>query len=203
MSEQSRELPLSSNPILAFEVWLKEAIDQKCAEPTAMTLATATKQGIPSARIVLFKGLKAEGFKFFTNFQSPKAHDLLDNPLAALVFLWISPKFQRQIRISGHVEKLGDADSDEYFNTRARGSQIGAWASPQSQKVASRSTLEKMIQEVETRFQNQPVTRPPFWGGFLLNPESIEFWEGRDFRIHERFVFEKNQARWVKDRLAP
>lgn len=203
MSDRSQELRLSDNPIVAFETWLKEATDAQCAEPTAMTLATATKAGVPSARIVLFKGLKNESFKFFTNYKSPKSHDIIENPVASLVFLWTSKDFQRQIRIFGEVEKLTEKESAEYFHSRARGSQIGAWSSPQSQKVTSRAQLEKLVGETEQKFDNQSVSLPPFWGGFAVKPSSLEFWEGRQFRIHERFIFEKVGINWLKSRLAP
>ncbi len=203
MSDQFHELHLAANPIHAFENWLKDAKDELCAEPTAMTLATASKSGVPSARIVLFKGLKDEKFKFFTNYESPKAHDLIENPIATLVFLWTSPKFQRQIRVFGQVEKLSPKESEEYFHTRARGSQIGAWSSPQSQKVESRLALERRLHETEKKFDSQMVPLPSFWGGFALSPQSLEFWEGRQYRIHERFIFERSGDSWVKSRLAP
>ncbi len=203
MSKQSQELDLSDNPQVAFETWLKDAIDAQCAEPTAMTLATASKSGVPSARIVLFKGFKEGSFKFFTNFKSPKADDLIENPRAALVFFWSTSSFQRQVRIFGMVEKLSERESIEYFRTRERGSQIGAWASPQSQKVASRAALEKMVSDIEQKFAGKPIVQPPFWGGFALSPQSFEFWEGREFRIHDRFIFERKNSAWIKSRLAP
>lgn len=197
----SKELVLLDSPIEAFKIWLQEAIDAACVEPTAMTLATASKDGVPSARIVLFKGLKGESFKFFTNYSSPKARDLIENPLGFLVFYWAPLK--RQIRIFGKVEKLSQEESLEYFQTRPRGSQIGAWSSPQSQSVASREALEKLVHETEKKFAGQKIPVPPFWGGFILSPESIEFWEGREHRIHERFLFKKLNKQWAKSRLAP
>lgn len=204
MTEQKQELVLPKNPVAAFEAWLKEAIAENCAEPTAMTLATASKAGVPSARIVLFKGLQNnEAFKFFTNYESPKAHDLIENPQASLVFLWTSEKFQRQVRVFGQVKKLSDAESYEYFKSRARGSQIGAWSSPQSQRVASRADLESLLSHTEKKYHDQVVPLPPFWGGFALLPEKMEFWEGRQYRIHERFIFEKSTSGWMKNRVAP
>ena len=198
------ELNLGEDPIQVFESWLKEATSSGCAEPTAMTLATATKDGVPSARTVLFKGLKNKSLKFFTNYESPKAQDLIGNPVASLVFLWTSSTFQRQLRIFGRVEKLTADESFDYFKTRARGSQIGAWSSPQSQKVSSRAELEALLSNNEKRFHDKAVPLPPHWGGFALTPERMEFWEGRQYRIHERFVFEKNQrGEWQKRRLAP
>jgi pyridoxamine 5'-phosphate oxidase len=197
----SDELVLAENPVDAFQEWMKAAVEAKCVEPTAMTLATSSKNGVPAARMVLFKGLKGEAFRFFTNYTSPKSHDLIANPQAALVFFWAP--LQRQIRIVGPVEKLSEKESLEYFHSRARGSQIGAWSSPQSQKVGSRAELEKIVSENEEKFEGQIVPLPPFWGGFALTPESMEFWEGRDFRVHERFVFKKVNQSWVKFRLAP
>ncbi len=197
------ELKLPNAPIAAFEKWLQQAVSAGCSEPTAMTLATASKLGVPSARIVLFKGLRGEAFRFFTNYQSPKAHDLIENPIASLVFFWSAQSFQRQIRVFGSIEKLSEKESTEYFHSRARGSQIGAWASPQSQKVKSREALEEFIKEYEKKFDGKTVDRPPYWGGFVLNPEKIEFWEGREFRVHERFLFEKINSNWIKNRLAP
>ncbi len=197
----SKELILSHNPIDAFQDWLKAAVDAKCVEPTAMTLATASKSGVPAARMVLFKGLEGDSFRFFTNYSSPKAHDLISNPQAALVFFWAP--LQRQIRIFGKVQKMNEKDSLKYFHSRARGSQIGAWSSPQSQTVSSREELEKIVEETEKKFAGKEIPLPPNWGGFLLDPVSIEFWEGRDFRVHERFIFKKTNQVWVKSRLAP
>lgn len=197
----SEELVLPDNPVNAFQEWMRAAVEAKCIEPTAMTLATASKDGVPAARMVLFKGLKGESFRFFTNYTSPKSHDLIANPKAALVFFWAP--LQRQIRVVGRIEKLSEQESLEYFHSRARGSQIGAWSSPQSQTVGSRAELEKLVAENEEKFEDLPVPLPPFWGGFALHPETIEFWEGRDFRVHERFIFKKINQSWVKSRLAP
>ncbi len=203
MSEHNQELFLGEDPIIGFESWLKEATEANCAEPTAMTLSTASLKGVPSARTVLFKGIRNGAFKFFTNYDSPKSYDLIANPVAALVFLWTSPNFQRQIRVFGKVEKLTEAESFEYFKSRARGSQIGAWSSPQSQKVTSRAELESFLSHTEKKYHDQVVPLPPFWGGFALTPQSIEFWEGRQYRIHERFIFKKIAKNWSKSRLAP
>lgn len=197
----SEELLLPKNPVEAFQEWMNAAIEAQCIEPTAMTLATASKNGVPSARIVLFKGLKGDSFKFFTNYTSPKAQDLIENPQAVLVFYWAPLK--RQIRIFGKVQKLSDSESREYFQSRARGSQIGAWASPQSKAVLNRAELEKLVDENEKKFAGKIVPLPDFWGGFLLQPETFEFWEGRDFRIHERFIFKKTDGQWSLLRLAP
>jgi pyridoxamine 5'-phosphate oxidase len=197
----SEELVLPNNPVDAFQEWMKTAVEAKCVEPTAMTLATASKDGVPAARMVLFKGLRGEAFRFFTNYNSPKSHDLIANPRAALVFFWAP--LQRQIRVVGKIVKLSEQESLEYFHSRARGSQIGAWSSPQSQTVSNRAELEKIVADNEKKFEGQPIPLPPFWGGFALEPESIEFWEGRNFRVHERFIFKKLDQIWVKSRLAP
>jgi pyridoxamine 5'-phosphate oxidase len=199
LTEQLLELP--DDPLKAFRNWFDLAVEKKCPEPTAMTLATVSKDGTPSARIVLFKGLAESAFFFVTNYESQKAKELLNDPRAALVFFWAP--LNRQIRVIGRAEKASAKLSDDYFNSRARGSQIGAWASPQSQTIKSREELEVRVAEVEARFKDKTVTRPPNWGGFLLRPERIEFWEGRESRLHERVVFENKNGKWIKSRLAP
>lgn len=198
----NQELNLGEDPFKAFEKWMDDAIQANCPEPTAMTLATSNSQAEPDARIVLFKGFKENQlFSFFTNYTSPKSKQLLENPKACLVFFW--PTLARQIRITGHVKKLSLKDSQEYFATRPRGSQLGAWSSPQSQKIPSREFVENKIIEMEKKFEGKDVVLPEFWGGFGLEAKSIEFWEGRQFRIHERFIFEKNNQSWSRSRMAP
>ena len=201
MNEKEVVLKLPNDPIAAFKSWFDEAVQKGCAEPTAMTLATVSKSGTPSARIVLYKGLSDGAFFFVTNYESRKAQDLIANPSAALVFFWAP--LQRQIRIEGKAERLPDSESDAYFNSRPRGSQIGAWSSPQSKVIASRDELIEKVRETEARFKDKPVERPPFWGGFRIRPERIEFWEGRESRLHERFVFESKNGQWTQSRLAP
>ncbi|MEN3340063.1 MAG: pyridoxamine 5-phosphate oxidase [Acidobacteriota bacterium] len=166
-----------------------------------VTLATADARGRPSARMVLLRGADARGFAFFTNYTSRKARDLTDNPYAALCFHW--PTLEEQIRIEGAVERLPDAESDEYFSSRPRGSQIGAWASDQSQVLPSPDALDARYREAERRFDGMPVTRPPFWGGFRLVPERVEFWYGRADRLHERLVYVKDNGGWRTERLYP
>ena len=201
MNEKEVVLKLPNDPIAAFKSWFDEAVEKGCAEPTAMTLATVSKSGAPSARIVLYKGLSDGAFFFVTNYESRKAQDLIANPNAALVFFWAP--LQRQIRIEGKAERLPDNESDMYFNSRPRGSQIGAWSSPQSKVIASREELIEKVRETEARFKDKAVERPPFWGGFRIRPERIEFWEGRESRLHERFVFESKNGVWKQSRLAP
>ncbi len=188
------------NPFSFFIKWFDEAQESEIADVNAMTLATATADGIPDARMVLLKGLDDDGsFVFYTNYNSHKGEELLANPYAALVFYW--KELERQVRVTGHVEKTSELDSDAYFNSRPLGSRIGAMASLQSQKIASRSIIEKKVKAIE--FDGK-VERPKHWGGFKVIPSKIEFWQGRSSRLHDRIVFEKNEnAEWEKYRLAP
>ncbi len=196
-------LSLPADPLLAFTNWFDEAVAAATPEPTAMTLATVSKRGQPSARIVLFKGINQGGFTFVTNYDSRKGQDLLENPLGALVFHWLP--LHRQIRIEGTAEMLSAAESDVYFASRPRGSQIGAWASPQSHTIKQREDLMRATAEIEARFCDQQVPRPPNWGGFRIRPHRIEFWEERDYRLHERLVYDWNSQEnsWTISRLAP
>ncbi len=195
------ESAVPDDPMVLFHGWLEEAIRQDLPEPNAMTLATATPTGIPSARIVLLKGISNRQFIFFTNYQSQKSRELEINPMASLVFLWL--EMQRQVRISGRVEKIPASDSDLYFKSRPLESQIGAWASPQSQKMADRQELEMAYEHFATKQHSQPLERPPHWGGYGLTPSSIEFWQGRTGRMHDRLLFEKQGNQWALSRLAP
>jgi pyridoxamine 5'-phosphate oxidase len=197
----------SRDPFQSFRAWLDEACAANIPEPTAMTLATASKEGRPSARIVLYKGTSkcadgTKGFRIFTNYQSRKSRELAENSWAALVFFW--PQLNRQIRIEGKIEKLPDQESDDYFQSRARGSRIGAWASPQSRKIKDRDELLKLVAEIEKRFLGAEVPRPDNWGGWLLQPAKIEFWQAGEFRLHDRVVFEREaDGKWQVSRLAP
>ena len=191
----------SKDPLDLFLESLNEAGAQGVIEPTAMSLSTINAKGRPSSRMVLFKGLARGGFSFYTNYQSPKSQHLLKNPFASLVFFW--PQLQQQIRIEGQVEKLTDAESDQYFQSRPRESQIGAWASDQSEVIPNTDYLKSKFAEVEQRFQGQQVLRPPYWGGFAVKPELIEFWYGKVGRLHERFVFEKNNQSWKTSQKSP
>jgi pyridoxamine 5'-phosphate oxidase len=199
-------LNLPADPIDGLLLWLKEAEAAKMPEPTAMTLATATRDGVPNARIVLFKGVSQNksgrrGVKFFTNYESTKSRELEANPNAALVFHWTT--MEKQIRVMGSVEKISGEESNAYFVGRARGSQIGAWASPQSQKIAAREVLEKLVHDFEVKFTNTEIVRPENWGGWRLIPNRIEFWHGGLYRLHDRFVFEWSGGAWSSSRLAP
>ena len=186
-----------------FRLWLDEALQAQLDEPTAMTLATASESGQPSARVVLLKGLPDEaGFLFYTNYESRKGHELAARPLAALTFFW--PGLERQVRVEGRVEKAPAALSDEYFQSRPRASQIGAWASPQSQQIAGRHELEQQETAMLDRFGDQdPLPRPEHWGGYILRPHRVEFWQGRPSRLHDRIVYELEGEAWRLSRLAP
>src|SRR5262245_61086542 len=180
-----RRRDLEANPFIQFETWLKQAIAAHVVEPHAMTLATATKSGIPSARIVLLRGFDEEGFVFYTNYESQKGQELRENPNAALVFYWSG--LEGQVRIAGQVSQIGAEASDRYFQSRTRLSQLGAWASQQSQVLKRRSVLEARLKQLETQYQEVEIPCPPFWGGFCLAPQMFEFWQGRSGRLHDRF----------------
>lgn len=197
------EADVLPNAVGQFRAWLDEAIGAQVEEPTAMTLATVNEAGQPSARIVLLKGLPDDqGFLFFTNYDSRKGQELATGPLAALTFFW--PALERQVRVEGRVEKAPESLSTEYFQSRPRSSQIGAWASPQSQPVRSREDLEQQEQEIAARFAGQdPLPRPEHWGGYVLHPQRIEFWQGRPSRLHDRIVYETHGQEWRLSRLAP
>lgn len=194
---------LDRDPFENFLDLLQQAQVAKVPEPTAMTLATSTLEGRPSARMVLFKGLVREGFSFYTNYQSPKAQDLIANPQASVVFFWEALK--TQVRVYGSVKKLTSQESTAYFQSRPRLSQIGAWASAQSQQIANIEELEQKVVEIETRFKDQdPLPCPPFWGGFHVVPQSIEFWFGKEGRLHERFLYEKQRdGSWRRSMRSP
>jgi len=189
------------NPIDQFTNWWSEAVNSKIEEVNAMTLATSSPSGIPSARIVLLKGLSAEGFIFFTNYESNKGKELAANPQAALVFFW--KELERQVRIEGLVAKLGEADSEAYFATRPVASKIGAWASPQSRPIEGRSVLEGNVVKYENLFGKETIPKPPYWGGYLLRASKIEFWQGRRSRLHDRILYTKQDETWNIERLAP
>jgi len=192
----------ASNAISQFLTWWKEAVDSQIAEVNAMTLATASRDGIPSARIVLLKGCDERGFSFFSNYHSFKAQQLEENPRACLVFFW--KELERQVRITGLVQKLSEEESEEYFNSRPEGSRIGAIASPQSQVIPGRQWLEERVKEVAGQYEGKNPPRPPHWGGYLLRPITIEFWQGRSNRLHDRLQYSLEESgNWRLDRLAP
>lgn len=195
------ESDIDPDPVSQFRKWLNEAIEACVNEPTAMTLATSTKDGHPSARIVLLKKVTSNGFIFFTNYNSKKGRQILENPFAALVFYWA--ELERQVRIEGSLSKLSGQESDEYFYSRPIGSRIGAWASPQSEAIPGRAFLDEMVLKYQKQFQSGNIERPGHWGGFCLEPEVIEFWQGRASRLHDRIQFTKSDGKWKIERLAP
>ena len=189
------------HPIAQFERWFGEAVAAGVVEPNAMVVATVDDDGAPSARHVLLKGVDERGFVFFTNYDSDKAHQLVADPRCALVFRWHA--LNRQVRVRGTARHLPDEESDDYFRTRPRGSQLGAWASPQSQVLASRAELEDRLAEVEARFAGRDVPRPSHWGGILVSPVSLELWQGRPDRLHDRLRYRLDGSQWRIERLAP
>lgn len=189
-----------SNPIKQFEKWLGEAIEAKVHEPTAMNLATLNAQGKPSSRVVLLKEVNSQGFVFFTNYQSQKGQALAINPFAALNFFW--PELERQVRVEGAVEKLPDVQSDDYFAGRPYTSRIGAWASEQSAVIKSKNTLLAKATLIAAKYPFN-VPRPPHWGGYLVIPEMLEFWQGRPSRLHDRIRYRLENNLWVIERLSP
>jgi len=193
---------IDRNPIELFRRWFSDAIAAGLPLPEAMTLATSTAEGKPSARVVLLKQIDENGFVFFTNYQSSKAHDLDNNPQAALVFYW--PQLERQVRVEGKVTRTSPVESDKYFRTRPRESQIGALASPQSEVLSSREVLQKRAEELERIYDGREIERPAHWGGYRLTPDRIEFWKGRIGRLHDRILYEhQRDGSWTISRLAP
>lgn len=196
------ESTVTGDPIEQFMRWFHEARESGVAEPNAMTLATVGPDGFPSARVVLLKAVGEDGFVFFTDRRSRKGQELEENPGAALVFWW--HELERQVRIEGRCVPHHDQGSDSYFSTRPRGSQLGAWASEQSSALTSRAELEQRLQEAEARFGEGPVPRPPYWGGYRVEPHEIEFWQGRPSRLHDRIVYTRTPEHgWRIARLSP
>lgn len=196
------EKNVDNNPVKQFEIWWQQALESDIAEPNAMTLATSSASGKPSARIVLLKGIRENGFIFFTNYDSRKGKQIQENPFVCLVFLW--KELERQVRIEGEITKISDKESDEYFFKRPVESRIGAWSSPQSQVITDRETLEKSVLDNSNKFKGQNIPRPQNWGGYIVKPTLIEFWQGRPGRLHDRlqYTVSKNGI-WKIDRLAP
>ncbi|PYJ09933.1 MAG: pyridoxamine 5'-phosphate oxidase [Verrucomicrobia bacterium] len=197
-----RRADLHPEPLHQFGAWFAAALAADIREVNAMTLATATPDGKPSARIVLLKGFDEHGFAFFTNYDSEKGRELAANPFAALVFYWT--QLERQIRITGPVEKTSREDSAAYFHSRPVGSRLGAWASKQSEVIDARQILEARLMEVSERYEGGDVPLPPHWGGYRVKPETFEFWQGRPNRLHDRFRYSRQaNGTWLIDRLAP
>ncbi|MGB3180398.1 MAG: pyridoxamine 5'-phosphate oxidase [Cyclobacteriaceae bacterium] len=192
---------VTDDPIVQFNKWFEQAQEADVPEVNAMTLATVSGDGQPTARIVLLKDIEKGRFLFYTNYTSRKGDNLTNNPKAALVFFW--PELERQVRIEGTMDKVPGDKSTDYFHSRPRGSQIGAWTSPQSNIIKDREELENRKKELEEKFAGQEIPRPEFWGGYALTPARIEFWQGRASRLHDRILFEKTGEEWRKQRLAP
>jgi pyridoxamine 5'-phosphate oxidase len=207
------EADVAANPIDQFTRWWNEAVASQIDEVNAMTLATVNAAGVPAARIVLLKGYNPNGFIFFTNYESDKGKNLAQNPHAALVFFW--KELERQIRIEGAVEKVSAEESDRYFNSRPASSRIGAWASPQSAVIENRMVIEQNVERYSSIFANDSIERPEHWGGYIVKPTSIEFWQGRSSRLHDRIKYTlensaynaatdtRSDASWKIERLAP
>jgi pyridoxamine 5'-phosphate oxidase len=193
------ESNVANNPIEQFEIWFQEALKAEIREPNAMCLSTLNEEK-PSSRIVLLKGID-EGFVFFTNYESNKGNQIAKSQFASLNFFWVD--LERQIRIEGIIEKVSEKESDEYFYSRPRGSQVGAWVSNQSKVVENRTILEAKLLDFEKEYENKPIPRPPHWGGYRLIPDKIEFWQGRPNRLHDRILYSKNDNNWKIERLCP
>ncbi|QBR13102.1 pyridoxamine 5'-phosphate oxidase [Sphingobacterium sp. CZ-2] len=189
------------NPIDQFKKWFSEAMVSEVTEPTAMVVSSASVDGKPSSRVVLMKDIKTDGISFFTNYNSRKGQEIVANPFVSVLFFW--PELQRQVRMEAEVEKLAPEESDEYFSSRPRGSQIGAIASPQSAIINNREELEHRVAEVAAEVGEGEIQRPNFWGGFLLKPYRMEFWQGRSSRLHDRIVYKQEEGSWSINRIAP
>ena len=202
MAQGVNQNELQANPLKQFENWYRQTIESRLYEPGAMSLATVDSDGQPWQRIVLLKLFDEKGFVFFTNYESRKAQHIAANNKVSLLFPW--HPLGRQVKITGQAEKVSSAESLKYFSTRPRGSQIGAWSSPQSQMINSRAILESMVESMKQKYVDNEVPLPPFWGGYRVKPDSYEFWQARDSRLHDRFIYQKNAtASWYSERFAP
>jgi pyridoxamine-phosphate oxidase len=200
-SQTLDEKDVNADPIMQFEKWFKEAVDSKVHEPNAMTVCTATKEGKPSARILLLRNFNESGFVFYTNYTSRKGTEIMENPNCALLFFW--PELERQVRIEGVLTKQTSDESDIYFNTRPRTSKLGAWTSAQSKVIDNRKVLDEEYDLLSKKYPDETVPRPPHWGGYILKPSTIEFWQGRPSRLHDRILFVQENNKWKIQRLAP
>ncbi|CAN5677724.1 MAG: pyridoxamine 5'-phosphate oxidase [Rubrobacter sp.] len=195
------ESDVASDPVEQFRRWFDEALEADLHEPNAFVLATATRDGLPSARVVLLKGLDERGFVFYTNYEGRKGRELEENPRAALLFYW--GELERQVRVEGTVSRTSEEESDAYYASRPRGSRLGAWASEQSRVVEGREFLEDRIGDLEAEYEGREVPRPAFWGGYRVEPEAVEFWQGRENRLHDRIVYRREDGGWKTERLQP
>ncbi len=195
------ERDVDPDPVAQFRVWFEEALEANLHEPNAMTLATSTPDGRPSARVVLLKGYDERGFVFYTNYEGRKAAELERNPRAALVFYW--GELERQVRVEGGTARVSEEESDAYYESRPRGSRLGAWASEQSRTVDGRERLEARLRGLERDYEGKGIPRPPFWGGYRVEPEAIEFWQGRENRLHDRILYRRVDGVWEIERLQP
>jgi pyridoxamine 5'-phosphate oxidase len=201
-SQSLLETDIELHPVHQFQKWWNEAMNSEIDEVNAMTLATSSSDGMPAARIVLLKGFDKNGFVFFTNYKSYKAMHLEENPKACLVFFW--KELERQVRITGLVKRVDEKESDEYFHSRPVGSQVGAWASPQSQVIENREWLEEKVLQLTEEFKHKELKRPPHWGGYIVTPVIIEFWQGRPSRLHDRIQYTlEEDGSWKIERLSP
>lgn len=200
-SQSLLESDVANDPIEQFKKWWTQATNSQIEEPNAMTLATSSSDGMPSARVVLLKGFDKNGFVFFTNYKSFKAMQLDENPKACLVFFW--KELERQVRITGLVKRISEAESDQYFLSRPKGSQLGALTSPQSQVIESRDWLDEKYLELSEEFKEKELRRPEHWGGYIVVPVIVEFWQGRPSRLHDRIQYTLENGRWKMERLAP
>jgi pyridoxamine 5'-phosphate oxidase len=197
-----KESDAAYDPIVQFRRWFDGALAADLHEPNAMTLATATPDGHPSARVVLLKGFDGRGFVFYTSYEGRKGGELEANPHCALVFYW--GELERQVRVEGRASRIPEEESDGYFGSRPRGSRLGAWASEQSRPVEGRGALEERLRDLEAEYEGREVPRPPFWGGYRVEPYSIEFWQGRENRLHDRLVYRHaDSGEWRRERLQP
>jgi pyridoxamine 5'-phosphate oxidase len=200
--EQFNEKHISKNPIRQFEIWMTLAVESKVNEPIAMNLSTVNDKGRPSSRIVYLKIFNEKGFVFYTNYLSRKGSELMSNSYAALNFFW--PELEKQVRIEGKVTKVSKAISDAYFKSRPRASQIGAWASMQSTEISSREELEKKVENLTKKYEGKPIPRPGHWGGYCLVPDTMEFWQGRPNRLHDRIIYRRTKTnKWSISRISP
>jgi pyridoxamine 5'-phosphate oxidase len=192
---------MNPDPIVQFDTWFEKVIDANLHEPNAMILATATEEGLPSVRTVLLKGYDGRGFVFYTNYEGRKARELEANPACALLFYW--GELERQVRVEGRAGRIPGEESDAYFASRPRGSRLGAWASEQSRPVTNRNVLEERARALEKEYEGREIPRPPFWGGYRVEPYAIEFWQGRENRLHDRISYRRENDGWRLERLQP